>query len=172
MHESVLHTPLPSNSALYDSTAYDLGWNGFRDLSEVDSTILPSYDHALFLINAVKFHCGRILHLFDEEVLMQQLREFNQDATNSSKTEKLWYVHYLLLLAFGKAFVVQNNRSKTPASADFFTQAMKLLPHTTLLHAQPIQSIEVLCCAALYYQCLDFRGPAYNLVSHSLMDSD
>jgi proline utilization trans-activator len=30
---------------------------------------------------------------------------------------------------------------------------------------EPIQSMEILCCAALYLQCLDKRKAAYNQVS-------
>lgn len=81
----------------------------------------------------------------------------------------LWYVHYLLILAFGKAFVVQASRpnSRRPPGAELFVQAMQLLPDFTFFAADTIELIQVLCCAALYMQCLDFRGSAYRIVSLS-----
>ncbi len=41
---------------------------------------------------------------------------------------------------------------------------MKLLPDFAFYNADPVESIQVLCCAALYLQCLDFRGAAYRVV--------
>jgi len=67
-------------------------------------------------------------------------------------------------LAFGKAFIVRTNEGRSPPGAELFTRAMKLLPDVTFLHRDPIQSIEVLICAALYLQCLDSRSAAFNVV--------
>ena len=68
------------------------------------------------------------------------------------------------MLAFGKAFVVRTSGSRRPPGAELFTQAMKLLPDLTILNMDPIETIEILCCAALYLQSLDFRSSAYGIV--------
>lgn len=166
-YERVVGLPLPTTDMLFDGTMYDLGWDGMRDLAEPDTNILPSPDYAIYLINAVKFHCGQMFHLFDEETFMQQFSEFHAAPDHAPRPRTLWYVHYLLILAFGKAFVVQGNSSGPPPGAELFVQAMKLLPSVVFLSTQPIPSVEILCCAALYLQCLDFRCSAYNTVSQT-----
>ena len=50
-------------------------------------------------------------------------------------------------------------------------KGMKLLPDPTYLCNDPIPSIEILCCAALYLQCLDMRATAYSLVSSMMLYS-
>ena len=132
---------------------------------DLDNAILPTTDFALFLINAVKFHCGQLFHLFDEEIFMRNFSIFHDDARGPSHCPDLWYVHYLLVLALGKAFIVRVGNERRPPGADLFVQGMKLLPDITYLCTQPLESIEILCCAAVYLQCLDFRSAAYNLVS-------
>lgn len=164
-HERVLGVPLPTNHMLFDGTMYDLGWDGLGGSTDADTTILPSSDYAIYLINAVKFHCGQIFHMFDEESFTQQFSEFHSAPLSAPRTKSLWYVHYLLVLAFGKAFVSRGSSSRTPPGADFFVLAMKLLPNVVFLCKQPLDAVEILCCAALYLQCIDFRCPAYNMVS-------
>jgi proline utilization trans-activator len=167
-YERVVGAPLPTNYMLFDGTMYDLGWNGLRGFVDPDTAILPSSDYAMYLINAVKFHCGQMFHLFEEEIFMRDFSEFHDTSQNPPQPKDLWYVHYLLILAFGKAFVVRGTPSRTPPGAELFVHAMKLLPDSIFLYTQPVQSVEILCCAALYLQCLDFRCPAYNMVSYSI----
>lgn len=154
------------DSLLFEGATYDLGWDGRRDIlsNSQPQPSLPTPDHAIFLINAVKFQCGQLFHLFDEPTFMDQFRKFHESDNDPAKCSVLWYVHYLLILAFGKAFMV-----RTPCqSRQLFMHAMKMLPDITFLCANPIESIEVLCCAALYLQCLDSRSAAYNLVGPTI----
>lgn len=167
-HESLLGERLPSENLLYEAEVYDLGWDGQRSLSpspSLDPGALPSPDFAIYLINAVKFHCGQMFHIFDEEKFMEQFSQFHDSSADRSALYPLWYVHYLLILAFGKAFVVRTSKGRRPPGADLFQQAMKLLPDITFLCAKPVESIEILCCAALYLQSLDHRSSAHCLVS-------
>lgn len=92
---------------------------------------------------------------------MDQLNKFHETGGDPSKYDLLWYIHYLLILAFGKAFIVRSEKGQSPPGAEFFVRAMKLLPDVMFLYSNPIQSIEILCCTALYLQCLDFRSAAY-----------
>lgn len=161
---------------LFEGATYDLGWDGTRaamSTQNEDQVALPTPDFALFLVNAVKFHCGQLFHLFDEDHFMRRFAAFHDessavdDSHNTNKRERdPWYVHYCLILALGKAFIVRGvGKDKRPPGAELYVHAMKLLPDVTLLCADPVQSVEILCCAALYLQCLDMRTAAYNLVS-------
>ena len=165
VHEKVHNTPLPTVSLLFEGATYDLGWDGRRQQSADETVALPTSDYALFLINAVKFQCGQLFHLFDERSFMTQFSNFHEADNELNNCSLLWYIHYLLVLAFGKAFVVRTNKGRCPPGGDLFVQGMKLLPDITYLCTEPLQSIEVLCCSALYLHCLDLRSAAYHLVS-------
>lgn len=80
---------------------------------------------------------------------MDSFSRFYEDPHNRDGYPALWYIHFLLILAFGKAFIVRSSKDKRPPGAELFTQAMQLLPDITFLYTDPIQSVEILCCAAL-----------------------
>ncbi|EME42292.1 hypothetical protein DOTSEDRAFT_175269 [Dothistroma septosporum NZE10] len=167
VHEKVNHAPLPAEGLQFEGSTYDLGWDGHRRTIAIDPSSLPTSDFAMFLINAVKFHCGRLFHLFDERSFMHYFTRFYEDPGNEATYPKLWFIHFLLILAFGKAFIVGANKSKRPPGAELFVQGMQLLPDITGLYTDPVQSIEILCCAALYLQCLDLRSAAYNVIGQA-----
>lgn len=168
-HAQIYGSPLPVANLLFEGSTYDLGWNGLREPVKPDTVLLPTSDHAQFLINAVKFHCGQLYHLFDDRTFMDCFAEFHQSGGDAGKCSTLWYIHYMLILAFGKAFVAHSSRSQRLHGLDLFVQAMKMLPATMYLCADPLHSIEVLCCVALYLQCLDSRSAAYNFVRYTPM---
>lgn len=167
-HERLTGQPVPVQNTMFDGTLYDLGWNGQRDILTPDTTLLPSADYAIYLINAVKFHCGQMFHIFDEASFMRRFHEFHAAPADASRPKDLWYVHFLLILAFGKVFVARRNDARRPPGTDLFVHAMKLKPDITFLHTQPVQAVEILCCEALYLQCLDFRSAAYNVIGQAL----
>jgi proline utilization trans-activator len=164
-HGKVFGTTLPNANLRFDGVAYDLGWDGRRTAVNFEQTALPTADFALFLINAVKFHCGQLYHVFDEQLFMHYFGKFHEGANGRNECPDLWHVHYLLVLALGKALMGRTGTEGRPPGADLFVQGMKLLPDSTFLWTDPLQSTEVLCCAALYLQCLDMRIAAYNIVS-------
>lgn len=167
-HEHVYGTSLPAASLLFEGQTYELGRiGGRRSSAEFDEAALPTSDFALFLINAVKFHCGQLFHLFDEEDFMRNFSR-HHDQTRPDDCSDLWHSHYLLILALGKAFVVRVGQDRQPPGADLYTCAMQLLPDTTQLCKDPTPSMEILCCAALYLQCLDMRESALLLVSNRI----
>ncbi|KAM0081358.1 hypothetical protein ACKRZS_006487 [Fusarium odoratissimum] len=101
---------------------------------------MPSLDHAVFLINTVKFHCGQLFHLFDEETFMAYLHEFYADPSSHIAAAGLPYIHLLLILAFGKAFAENNNyQAKRPPGADYFVTALRLLPSIHILIGQAMR---------------------------------
>ena len=166
-HERVTRAPLSPENLLFEGKSYDLGWDGARKVSpapQPDPPALPSTDFAAYLISAVKFHCGQLFHLFEEDKFMQQYSAFQENPAQVKQRPSLWYIHYLLVLAFGKAFVVQSGKGRKPPGAELFVHAMTLMPEFAFYSADPIEAIQVLCCAAIYLHCLDFRAAAYRMV--------
>jgi hypothetical protein len=169
VHEHMHKSPLPAAELLFDGSAYDLPWDGTRSLPESTSPVIPSIDYAIFLINAVKFHCAQMMHLFEEEEFMFNLHAFYSSTGDKVVwKESLWYIHFLLIIAFGKTFVQQKNHSPRPPGADFFIHALQLLPDTNKLCRDPIIAAEVLCCIALYLQALDSRNAAHVTIGQAM----
>ncbi|KAF5703540.1 transcription activator [Fusarium globosum] len=173
-HERVKGRPLSMHNLHFAGTegkVFDLKWDGTRKFTSQDvpdTSALPTKDFALYLINSVKFHCGWLYSLFDEDIFMERFRLFHENPSEYARAEPLWFVHYLLVLAFGKAFVVQSTKSRRPPGGDFFIQAMKLMPDFNFFDCDIIEEMQVLCCAALYLQSVDHIQQAYRLVCSAL----
>lgn len=168
-HEGLTGTKLPPDGLFFDGNVYDFKWDGDRSsCSQEDFSLsnLPTQDFAIYLINSVKFRCCQLFYLFDENNFMRQFALFYEKAADDPGISRLWRVHYLLLLAFGKAVVVQSSKSQRPPGADLFIQAMKLMPDFTFFECDTIEKVQVLCCTALYLQCVTSRSSAYRYVSH------
>lgn len=159
---------MPSGDLLFDGSAYDLPWDGSRSLPDSNTPIIPSQDYAILLINVVKFHCAQLVHLFDEDEFNANLDAFYANEDDGVWKESLWYIHFLLIIAFGKAFVQHKFQSSRPPGADFFIQALQLLPDTNRLCREPIMAIEILCCISLYMQALDFRNAAHVTIGKAM----
>ncbi|EGU76664.1 hypothetical protein FOXB_12826 [Fusarium oxysporum f. sp. conglutinans Fo5176] len=171
---SALVNPLSSGQSKFMASAqgresYDLGWDGSRITPALDPPVMPSLDHAVFLINTVKFHCGQLFHLFDEETFMAYLHEFYADPSSHIAAADLPYIHLLLILAFGKAFAENNNyQAKRPPGADYFVTALRLLPSIHILVYEPLISTEILCCIALYFESLDYRHSSHGFIGQAM----
>ncbi|KAJ9363407.1 Zn(II)2Cys6 transcription factor [Paecilomyces variotii] len=167
VYEHIYQEPLPTETLLFDGSAYDLGWDGFRT-SIPEEPAIPTTDHAIYLINSVKFHCGQLFHLFDEEEFMRSLYDFYSDSNSRTSKTNLWYIHFLVILAFGKAFVLRKNDGRKPPGAEFFVLALQLLPDVSVLCKEPVISTEILCCIALYLQSLDFRHSSHQYIGQAM----
>ncbi|KAL4764818.1 Zn(II)2Cys6 transcription factor [Aspergillus foveolatus] len=167
-HEHLYHSPLPTDSLLFEGSTYDLGWDGLRTTVYAEAPIVPTLDYSIYLINAVKFHAGQLYHLFDEGTFMGGLYAFYEDPQQQMATDGLWYIHYLVIVALGKALVVQRNRDARPPGCEFFARALQLLPDTTHLARDSIIATEILCGVALYLQALDHRNSAYNFIGQAM----
>ncbi|KAM0286661.1 hypothetical protein ACHAO9_008094 [Fusarium lateritium] len=172
-HERLTGTPLPTHNLHFaglEGKVFDLRWDGTRKSTaqEPDMSTLPTKDFALYLINSVKFHCSWLYNLFDEDIFMERFHHFHKNRAEHMRENPLWFVHYLLVLALGKAFVVQSTKSRRPPGGDFFMQAMKLMPDFNFFECDIIDEMQVLCCAALYLQCVDRIQEAYRLVCSAL----
>lgn len=171
MHGKVFGYPLPETDLHHDGATYELGWDGRRTAAVGVQPALPTADHAIFLINTVKFHCGQLFHVFDNEVFMRHFNAFHEGGQAQDRCPELWYIHYLIILAIGKSLVGRLRKGRKPSGSDLFVQAMQMLPDQIFLWTDPVESTEILCCAALYLQCLDLRIVAYNVVSAMLLHS-
>lgn len=151
-----------------DGHALTLSWPSVGGVGPLSMERLPSLDYALYLTNTVKFHLGQMYHLFDEKTFMQDLHRFyNQGPRREPLPERrLWYIHYLLIMAFGKA-LLSGCVGEQPVGSEFSARAIELLPDSFGLYQDPILSIEILSCLALYLQSIDHRNSAYLYVSEN-----
>lgn len=153
------NTPFPSSQFLFEGEAYGLPWTTLT-ASDPKKTLIPNIDHAIYLINAVKFHCTQLFHLFDEVDFNAKLHIFYTSTIEPSESD-LWFVHFLVLIALGKALVQNRHQGPRPAGSEFFQQAQQLLPDIDTLCREPTPAMEILCCIALYLHALDSRNAAH-----------
>lgn len=165
VYERVFRNRIPDMARNIEGlgNAYDLQWDGAPICADPLSATVPTIDHAIYLINAVKFHCAQLFHVFDEDTFMQALYTFYESPADRHTTDKVWLVHFLVILAFGKGFTV-NKSGKDPPGIEYFIQALQLLPNMIMLWRYPVHSVELLTCIALYLSCLDYRIVAHTYV--------
>ncbi len=113
-------------------------------------------------MNTVSFHIGQMYHLFDDEEFLRDIYGFDDNPVEKARTARLWYVKFLLVLAFGMAFNARGQGGDAPLGSNLFLRAMSMLPSTTHLYREPVASIEILCSVSLYLQSVDMRNLAYN----------
>lgn len=169
MQEQVSPQSSKSIPLAVDGDAYQLHWGHASSEEPPDISGLPPIDYAIYMLNTVKFHLGQLFRLFDEEEFLQNLYEFYDDAAGKVQEARLWYIQYLLILAFGEAFSTPVKTSGNAHSwSIFFTRAMSLLPDITGLWHDPVLAIEVLALVALYFHSVDMRDSAYCYVRLSM----
>lgn len=145
-----------------DGDAYQLHWRQASSDEPPDISGLPSFEHALYILNTVQFHFSHLYRLFDEKEFLRNLHEFYEDAGQKVQESRIWYVQFLVILAFGDAFLAPVKRASNIASwTKYFSRAMSLLPDVTILWQSGLLSIEVLTLIALYFQSIDMRDTAY-----------
>ncbi|OQE40346.1 hypothetical protein PENCOP_c006G06829 [Penicillium coprophilum] len=167
-HETLYKCPFPSAAHHVDSMTYDLEWDGLRTAAIPDIRGLPEIDHALFLINATKFHTGQLFHLFDETKFMKQLYYFYENPAEHIHTVGIWLPHFLVIIALGNALVGAQNRGNMPPGSELFRAALMMLPDYSFLWKDPFTSAEILCAFALYMQSIDWRTSAHNMIGQAL----
>ncbi|BCS01740.1 Zn(II)2Cys6 transcription factor [Aspergillus luchuensis] len=167
-HQALYKCPYPTAAHHIDSMTYILKWDGLRSPVVPDIRRLPTLDQAVFLINTTKFHTGQVFHLFDEESFMIQLQQFYEEPKQDIHTESLWFIHFLVLIALGKAFVGARANGVNPPGAEYFTTAFMMLPDYSFFWKDPCTSAELLCSMALYMQSIDWRTSAHNLIGQAL----
>ncbi|KAF4854220.1 Proline utilization trans-activator [Colletotrichum siamense] len=162
-HES---PELPLN---VDAQAFKIDWPSSREVLPRPTVDIPSLDYALYLTNTVKFHLGQTYHLFDEDSFMHGLYDFYRKGPNTEPKadDRLWYIQFLLIMAFGKALLVPGTPDQSPPGSSLVTRALELLPDAHGLYQDPVLSVEILCCLALYLQSVDHRNSAYTYIGQA-----
>jgi proline utilization trans-activator len=132
-----------------------------------DISGLPSVDYALYLLRTVRFHLGETYHLIEEESFLSELNDFYfKSAAEKAASSRLWFVQFLIVLAFGNAFLLHSaSTEKTPGSL-FFSRAMALIPDHLTLWKDSILAVEVSALAGLYLYSVDKRESAHLYVSN------
>ncbi|EFY88563.1 C6 transcription factor [Metarhizium acridum CQMa 102] len=116
---------LPQN--VLETEVYEFPWPSFSS-SEMNISGLPSLNHALYLFTTVKFHLGQTYRLFDEEEFESEIRDFYANAVQNVSHYRVWFIKFLLVLAFGTAFHTSHTTAQQPPGAQFFSRAMALMP--------------------------------------------
>jgi len=149
----------------FDASAYMLDLSNCQAALPPDISGLPTLDLALYLTNTVKFNICQTFNLFDEIEFTKTLHDFYNSPAQVANKSRLWYVQFLVVIAFGKAFLQQGRADSTPPGSIFFVRAMNLLPSSESLYSEPVPAIETLCMISLYLQSADMRCSAYSYVS-------
>ncbi|OQD90523.1 hypothetical protein PENANT_c001G02884 [Penicillium antarcticum] len=152
-----------------DGTAFRLRWRPFPPDDVPDVTNLPPLDYALFLFNTVKFYFGFLSFMIDEPAYLRELHEFYKDPAAKATSSRPWYCQYLLVLAFGKAFLTQKNSSGAPPGHQYASRAMSLLPDLSGgIDDDPLSCIQALSLGAVYLQSIDMRRAAFQHIGQAL----
>lgn len=131
------------------------------EITASDLAGLPAIDISLYHLQTVKFRTQPMFYLFDEADFTAHLHRFNESPVSYAQKFRSWFVHYLVLMAFAKAFAAPGPRTEDNESSELFTLALRLLPEVSYLCGDPVGSTELLCCIALYHQAVDHRSAAH-----------
>lgn len=159
---SPLTPPDPFNT---EGTAFQLEWTpvGPKEIPNLEG--LPPADRSIYLFHTVKFHLGELSQLIHGPTFLSVLEKFNANPAQVAHKQRVWFVEYLLVLAFGEAFLAASGSASAPPGSEYAARAMALLPDYAHLHEEGLVSIEVLTLAALYFHSIDMRVSAFQLVS-------
>ncbi|KAH0591670.1 hypothetical protein MHUMG1_10580 [Metarhizium humberi] len=156
---------LPQN--VLDTEVYEFPWPSFS-ASEINISGLPSLNHALYLFTTVKFHLGQTYRLFDEVEFESEIKDFYANAVQNVSEYRVWFIKFLLVLAFGTAFHTSHTTAQEPPGARFFSRAMALMPGPGCMWKESMLGIEILAMAGLYLFCIDDRESAHCYLSNAI----
>jgi hypothetical protein len=165
------HLPEANNEPLpwhLDGVAFRLQWRPLMPDEPPDISNLPPSDYAYFLIQTARFYLGPLASLIDEAEFLQHFKELYQDASAKAASCKLWYAQYLLMIAFGKAFLGGKSTDGSPPGYQYAARAMPLMPELAGIALDPVLSAQALTLAAVYFQSIDMRVAAYQHIGQAL----
>ncbi|KAI1435621.1 fungal-specific transcription factor domain-containing protein [Xylaria sp. CBS 124048] len=145
-----------------------LDWPSTCSIGPLSPSALPSLDYALYLMNTVKFHVGQLYHMFHEKTFLAGLYKYYEAPyTEPAPENRLWYIHFLLIMAFGHA-LLSGYIGQRPAGSELASRAIELMPDPFALNKNPVMSAEILCCLALYLQSIDHRNNAFLYIGQAM----
>lgn len=148
-----------------DGDIYQIDWNDTGVLDPLSINGLPSLDYALYLFEVTRFHLGQIYRLFEADSFRARMHDlYRCRDPAATETSRIWFVQFLLVLAFGKAFVSRKNCPHPPGSR-FFARAMCAMPKHLTMGKDCFVLMEALALASLYLYAVDYREDAHIKVS-------
>ncbi|KAE8369010.1 hypothetical protein BDV27DRAFT_153465 [Aspergillus caelatus] len=154
-----------------DGAAFRLHWQPKTEVDASDLVKLPPADHAFLLYNTVKFRLGELFNVVDEDNFLRLFEEFHKQPLETAQKHRLWFVEYLIVLAFGKAFTsYADPTTVAPPGSDLASRALSLLPDVAFLQDDrpALLAMENFALIALYFQSIDMRSPAYQYIGQAL----
>ncbi|XDG06182.1 hypothetical protein ABKA04_005797 [Annulohypoxylon sp. FPYF3050] len=165
------HTPSSDGTTAplnLDGAAFRMRWQPKATIDEHDLKNLPAADYALYLYNTAKFHLAELFGIVDEPFFLEQFESFHESPWETAQTHRLWFIEYLLFLAYGQAFLASGPWFNSPPGSHLAARAISLLPDPAYMYDETMRSIEVLALVALYLQSIDMRGAAYQYIGQAL----
>lgn len=145
---------------------YPLEWTRIPENEPPDVSGLPSIDHALYLFNTVKFHLGQHYRFFEDGTFIDNLHEFYYNNAQKKASEaRIWFAQFLIVLAFGNAFLSTSRHHQGPPGKKYFVRALALMPEHASLWKDSLVASETLALAAIYFYSIDHRESAGLYVS-------
>ncbi|KAM6534346.1 hypothetical protein FALCPG4_007273 [Fusarium falciforme] len=163
----LLSSPSASTQMHVDGQIYDVIPERQIELSPADIAHLPSLELAMYYLQSTKFRTYPLFYLFEEAEFVQNIQSFYQNPSEFARMNSLWYVHFLVIMAFGKSFVGQQ-ATIGPAGSNLFSRALSLLPDVTYLSRDPVKATEIFCSIALYLHCVDHRVAAHSYIGQAV----
>ncbi|RDW59329.1 fungal specific transcription factor domain-containing protein [Aspergillus mulundensis] len=152
-----------------DGTAFMLKWHPLSADETPDLSDLPPMDYGLYLLHTVRFHFGPLFYILDEAAFVRHLHIFYHKPEECVGHMRTWFAQYLLIIAFGKAFLAPNRQPNAPPDGyQYASRAMALMPDMSGVHADQLQCIQALTLAALYFQSVDMRVAAFQHIGFAL----
>ena len=112
-----------------------------------------------------RFHLGQIYRFFEADSFRARIHDlYNHREPAATATSKIWFVQFLLVVAFGNAFLSRKKCRKPPGSR-FFARAMFLMPKHIQMGKDCFMLMEALALASLYLYAVDYREEAHINVS-------
>ncbi|KAB2574693.1 hypothetical protein DBV05_g6609 [Lasiodiplodia theobromae] len=110
-----LHIEATTNfSKCFEADTYNLKWKHGSTDDPPDISDLPSVDHALYLFHTVKFHLGHHYRSFNDREFIDHVHQFYYGNALEKATEsRLWFVQFLLVLAFVSSFSTDSQEDST-----------------------------------------------------------
>lgn len=148
-----------------DGDIYQLDWNDIGVPDPLSTSGLPSLDYALYLFETTRFRVGQIYRIFEAEPFRTRIHDlYYYREPAATATSRVWFVQFLLVLAFGNAFL-SRKKGRNPPGSRYFARAMSIVPKHMAMGKDCFMVMEALALASMYLYAVDYREEAHINVS-------
>ncbi|KAI8659193.1 Fungal-trans domain-containing protein [Fusarium sp. Ph1] len=153
----------------WDLETINLAWSPVGLYDHPDVSGLPSCEYALYLLSTVQYHLGSLYEIIDHEPFREQVERFYQDPAGEAYRSRFWYSQFLLVLAFGEAFLSTGSNKGVPG-IKYASRGLSLIPSLIPLDKdkESLAVVQAHCLAALYLQAVDLRLMAFQIIGQGL----